>query len=149
MTKKTKAEHAEDIAALRKILPRGTTVYTVLTHVASSGMSRRIKLLIPVIEIQTDYSKAPKIIPGPNGETRVYPTKKVNVIRDITWRAGKVLGWRVNDRHEMTVSGCGMDMGFHAVYELAGQLFAEDRGKKGYGMGDSKLGGYALEHKWL
>jgi hypothetical protein len=32
------------------------------------------------------------------------------------------------------VHGCGMDMGFHAVYELSGALFGD---------------GYSLKHKWL
>lgn len=147
---KKKEDVSFELAALRKLLPRGTTVYTVLAHVSSNGMSRRLKLMVPLVETQPDYSKPPKTITTPEGETiTVRKNVKVNVIRDITWYAGKVLGHKVNDRHELTVSGCGMDMGFAVVYDLASTLYAEDRKKKGYGTGASKLGGYALEQKWL
>ena len=81
---------------LRKMLKKGDTVWTVLRHVSSSGMSRRIDLYV----------------------------MRDNEPLRITWRTADALGYRYDRKHEaLVVSGCGMDMGFHVVNSLSTALF--------------------------
>lgn len=88
------------IALLREELPQGSTVYGIVRHVAASGMSRHISLL---------HFRA-----NSDGTVRV---------RDWTRAASAALGWRLNKRgNAMVVSGCGMDMVFHTIYELSATL---------------------------
>lgn len=87
-----KAEKAEAIERLRALLKPGDTVYTILRHVSRSGMSRSISV----------------VMMGENGPN------------DVSWavaRAGLGTFDRKNDG--VKVSGCGMDMGFHLVYNLS------------------------------
>jgi hypothetical protein len=44
------AEQADAVAELHKLLKPGDTVYTILRHVSSSGMSRVIDLAIPIMK---------------------------------------------------------------------------------------------------
>ena len=98
MSKRTDAERAEAIATLRKHLKVGDTAYTVLRHVSRSGMSRSISV----------------VIDGPDGPW------------DVTYLAARVLGYRIDHRHEgLKVGGCGMDMGFHVVYSLSSVLWPD------------------------
>ena len=109
---------------LRAILKPGDTVYTKLQHCSKSGMMRVIDLF---------------------------------VIRDneplrITWQACKATNTAYNEKHEgMRMDGCGMDMGFAAVYSLGYALWPkgtpEPHGTRN-GEQDSD-GGYALKHRWL
>ena len=103
---------------LREILKPGDTVFTVLRHVSASGMSRRIDLYCI----------------------------KDNRPQFLTGYAAKAIGWRWGDKAGLVVGGCGMDMGFHAVYTLSRTLFPD--GFKD-GQDDAKDGGYALRHEWL
>lgn len=108
---------------LRGILKPGTTVYTVLRHCSASGMSRRISL---------------QIVDGDS-------------IRQIDHWAADAMGDKVSDKGGITVTGCGMDMGFHLVYNLGAVLWPngtpEPHGRRN-GEPDS-AGGYALKHQWL
>uniref|UniRef100_A0AB74UFV0 Uncharacterized protein n=1 Tax=Caulobacter phage BL57 TaxID=3348355 RepID=A0AB74UFV0_9VIRU len=52
--KVTKAEQAEAVASLRKLLKPGDSVYCILRHVSSSGMLRVIDLAIPVTGTRTN-----------------------------------------------------------------------------------------------
>ena len=105
----------ESIERLRKLIAgdEKPTVYTVLRSVSSSGMSRDISLI---------YIK--------NGDPYF-----------ITYSASHALGDTLKERNGndvIRVNGCGMDMGFHLVYNLSSVLFAgEDRA------------GYKLSHRWL
>lgn len=132
---------------LRKLLNPGDTVYTVLRHVSSSGMFRRIDVYAPSREI----GGAPIKITGQVATLLGYRFSTND------WQRGLGLG----------VSGCGMDMGFDVVYGLSLAL---------YGAGYRCLGkrkncpsnyhancgnrsleqwclihrdGYALRHEWL
>jgi len=91
----------------------GTKVYTILRHVSSSGMSRNISLVIA------------------DG----------NDIADITYYAAHALEDKLIEskgHRAIRVNGCGMDMGFHLVYNLSSVLFAgQDRA------------GYVLKQAWL
>jgi hypothetical protein len=84
-------------------LREGSTVYTVLRSVSSSGMTRHISLLVA------------------HGDE----------ITDITYYAAGVLGdslYERNGSRSIRVNGAGMDMGFHLVYNLSSVLFkGEDR----------------------
>jgi hypothetical protein len=107
-TKKTskKAQKALDVQDAKKQLlahyvSEGSTVYTVLRSVSSSGMSRTLSLKV---------AKDGKIL-------------------DLTYYAGIVLDWpivEVNGSRALRVGGCGMDMGFHTVYSLSRVLFREE-----------------------
>jgi hypothetical protein len=106
--KYAKAEIAEAIAHLRDYLKPGDTVYTVLRHVSSSGMTRHI-----------DCYKL-----GAAGESPAYLTG---------WIA-KALGLsRAKRGDALVVSGCGMDMGFHVVYNLSYVLNRDGFGCIGQG----------------
>lgn len=126
--------------ALRELVPPGTTVYTILRHVSRSGMSRRIDLYV----IQ-------------DGESR--------------WLSGyyKTAEGITNRKYEaITVQGCGMDMGYHLVYNLSRMLYPDGFTCVGDGSpstccpsndhsnGDRdhtphlhRDGGYALRQRWL
>jgi hypothetical protein len=89
------------------------TIYTVLRSVSASGMTRHISL---------------KFAQG-------------NDIFDITYLAAEAMGDRVSERNgynTIKVSGCGMDMGFHLVYNLSSVLFH-----------GQERAGYKLSQRWL
>ena len=127
MSKKIdKQEQEEARTNLLKHLKPGKTVYTILRHRAKSNMSRRISL---VIVDETDG--------------RIF---------DITWWAAQVLGGKVNsDDGGITVSGCGMDMGFHLAYRLGYCLWPDGTPEPhGNRNGEpNSNGGYALKQQWL
>lgn len=98
------AQQAGYLADLRKLCPVGSTVYTVLRHRSASGMSRCISLFAVVdgAPQQLDYL--------------VHKVKGLKIHRD---HGGLVIG------------GCGMDMGFHAVYGLGRTLYPDGFGVEG------------------
>lgn len=103
----TKEQQIKAREYLLEDLKPGDTIYTILKHVSSSGMYRVID---------------------------AYLIKDNRPLR-LTWNIAAVLGLHYNDNHEgIGVSGCGMDMGFHVVYELSYALFKD---------------GYALKQSWL
>jgi len=92
----SKAQKRNDaIEKLRALLPVGSTVYTAVTSVSRSGMSRRIRLWTMV-----------------DGEPR-----------SITCLVGEAIGWTLKDGAggfwELKVDGCGMDMCFYTVNTLS------------------------------
>jgi hypothetical protein len=95
----SKEEIAESTDKLRAILPPGSQIRTIVTHVSPSGMTRWIRLFAMS-----------------DGE-----------LEDISWRAGMVMGCNVNSRNHggIEIGGCGMDMGFHAVYSLSRSLYRD------------------------
>ncbi len=135
-------ERQEYADRLRKWLPPGTTVYTVLRNVSRSGMSRRIDLYAWV-----------------NGE-KMYLSGMAAAVMGDRCKGGGII-----------VSGCGMDMGFHVVYNLAWALWGKafkcigvagkehkkrcpsndhsDHGWKGRTGTLHSDGGYALRQEWI
>ena len=96
MSKKQSAERQEAITRLRETLKPGDTVYTVLRSVSRSGMNRKIDL----------YKLE-------NSEPRW-----------LSPLAARACGWTFDTKREaISVGGCGMDMGFHLVYNLSRTLF--------------------------
>jgi len=99
---------------LTNYVSEGTRVYTILRHRSSSGMSRDISLVVA------------------DSDGR---------ISDITFYAAAALGDRLIESkgyRAIRVSGAGMDMGFHLVYNLSSVLFhGQDRA------------GYVLKQEWI
>lgn len=92
----------------------GTIVYTVLRSVSSSGMTRHISLVMADSD---------------------------GTICDITYYAACALNESLHEKNgqrSIRVNGCGMDMGFHLVYNLSSVLFKGD-----------ERAGYVLNHRWL
>jgi hypothetical protein len=114
---------------LHKFLQPGDTVYTVIRKVSTSGMSRKIDLY----------------------------TFKDNRKIYLTGYAAVLLGYSRDIRSgALSVSGCGMDMGFHVVYSLSRVLFPDgfklaegQRGRNGDMSGYDNDGGYALRQEWI
>lgn len=89
-------ERQEVVRELREILKPGDVVHVKLEHVSRSGMTR---VIMPLII-------------------------RDNEPRYLGWKVALALGWSYNRNHEgVSVSGCGMDMGFHLVYSLGCVLF--------------------------
>lgn len=121
-------EKSEALASLSFLAPNDT-VYTVLRHCSSSGMSRSVSLFVPF----SDTDGKPRI-------------------RDITWLVARALSEKISPKHRgINVSGCGTDVGFELVYNLGYVLWPagtpEPHGRRN-GEPDSN-GGYALKQQWL
>jgi hypothetical protein len=135
-TKAQAIERERALTELRKLCPVGSTVYTVLRSVSRSGMSRQIGVVL-ITEDGTD----------------LHPNYLVSTVTGIpTNRAGDGL----------RVGGCGMDMGFHLVYELSSVLYpagfrcigkARRCPSNDHSNRETRRthpdGGYALRHRWL
>jgi len=106
LSKKAQEQLDRDYAIeqlLTHYVREGSTVYTVLRSVSSSGMTRTISLLVA------------------NGDK----------VEDITYYAAHALESKLVERNgsrAISVHGAGMDMGFHLVYSLSSVLYAgQDR----------------------
>lgn len=98
MTKAQQQDKAEAIEYLRKHIKPGDSVYTTVTHVSRSGMSRSIKVCV---------------VMG-------------NEIVDVSGLVGRAIDEpRDHKNGGVKVGGCGMDMGFHVVYRLGHVLFPD------------------------
>jgi hypothetical protein len=100
-TKAKRAEKAEACERLRELVKPGERVYCVLRHVSASGMQRRIDFYT------IGEDKRPIYLSG---------------------YIATALGMRRHDKQGLVVNGCGMDMGFHVVYELARTLWPDGYG---------------------
>lgn len=117
---------------LRALLPPGSTVYTILEHVSTSGMTRDIRVMVI----------------------------RDSSVRDISWATSLILE-RTMQNGGVRVTGCGMDMGYWLVYALSHALYPDGFACIGDGCPASahsngihgethhKDGGYALRHRWL
>lgn len=100
MTTKAQREQMEESREyLRKLLKPGDTVYTVVRHVARSGMSRVISTLIT----------------SENGEL-------LDISRHVAWATRSAFD---HDRWGLKVNGTGMNMCFDTVYRLGRALWPE------------------------
>ena len=143
ITKKQAAinERTEALDRLREWIKPGDTVYCILRHRSSSGMSRRISFAI----------------------------SRCGEISQVDWLIARALDYRIHQDGGLKVSGCGMDMGFHVVYNLSRTMFPDgfpcigrpdDRsrfcpsndhsnGDRDYTPHNHSDGGYALRSAWL
>lgn len=136
----------ESVTRLRELLSPGEELYTTVTHVSPSGMTRWIRVLL----IRDNHPV------------------------DISWHVARALQRPVNTRnHEgVETGGCGMDMGFELVYSLSRRLYPEGYECIGYDADGNSTGricpandhvnkpyphvlmqhrdgGYALNQRWL
>lgn len=142
MTKAQKEENRKEaIAFLQERIKPGDTLYTTVRHVARSGMSRTISIF------------------------RMDVVDGVAVPYDISgWVAHATGLTRDHKLGGVKVGGCGMDMGFHIVYELSSVLFRDgftcigrrrcpsndhSNGDRNYRRHKHSDGGYALRQSWL
>lgn len=92
----------ELIAELRGLIPEGGEVHTRVEHVSQSGMSRNI---VPIVAT-------------PDGS-----------ITNLSWHCWNLgIGSRPRGRYagkSVTMGGCGMDMTFALVYDLAAKLYGD------------------------
>jgi hypothetical protein len=131
--KRADIERQEAVENLKQYVKPGDVVYTTLRHVSSSGMFRAIDVFV----------------------------MRDNQPLRITWDVGRAIGETYNRKHEaLGVSGCGMDMGFHVVYNLGRVMFREGFDCVGNHCPSNdhsnrednvrhKDGGYALRQRWL
>lgn len=102
--KVTKQERQESVSAIRSAAPLGglghrpAQIHAIVDSVARSGMSRRI---------------------------RFYAQREDGEMVALTYHMGRVLGWNVNAKG-LLVSGCGMDMVFHALDTLARTVWTKE-----------------------
>ena len=102
LTAKEKRENeAQAVATLQGILTPGDRVTTVLKKVLRSGMSRQIAVMVC----------------------------RDGQVSNVSGLVSDALGLRWNDNDSVTVSGCGMDTGFHTVYSLGHVLFGRIAGE--------------------
>ena len=99
----------EAIKRLQEMLKPEDVVFTILRHVSQSGMTRDISLVIP-----TNH-------------------RGVDGIMCIDYLASRAMDMKIKN-DGLRIGGCGMDMGFALVYDLAYTVFGE---------------GYALKQRWL
>ena len=140
MTKAKKAEQAEAIARLREWIKPGDTVYTILDHVSSSGMSRAIRVVLPTIRyncnicghdkpegVDSDRDGCHRDTGTLNGCEGQYSRVTVDHIHPnhAIGRALDLRHWKRNGREQdaLVIGGCGMDMGFHLVNSLSYALY--------------------------
>jgi hypothetical protein len=97
---------------LKELIQPGDTIYCILRHVSSSGMLR-------VIDLKMVKTR-------PDGQPDIY---------HIGYNAARAMldTWD-DDKEGIRIGGCGMDMGFALVYNLAYTLFGD---------------GYKLESRWM
>lgn len=112
------------------------TLYTVLTNVSRSGMSRSIKVLASIVNQR-----------GPNDALRAE-------VVDVSWLVAKILDWSTDPRHGgVKVGGCGSDMGFEIVHNLSYAMHgipnAPIEKQRCLDYRDDVEHGYSLQHRWL
>lgn len=125
-TKAQLADMAEAREYLLALVKPGMTIYTTLEHRSRSGMHRRIGLHI--------------IHEGD--------------IRTITSLVARACDVRLGRDGAMHADGCGLDVGYHAVYSLGQVLFpgggdARDSVRHVRDAKREDNGGYLLNHRWL
>jgi hypothetical protein len=113
MTKKEVKQQIkkEAIDILKSIIKKDDVLYTQLNHVSQSGMMRHIS-------IKYIKDNKPMDITGYIAEAN-------------DWKEAKN---RFGGYNGIKVSGCGMDMGFHVIYNISKTLFND---------------GYAIKQQWL
>lgn len=117
MTVAQEEDHREALKRLGELLPVGTTVYTVLTHVARSGMMRVIR---PIVMVN-------------------------NKPVDLTWLLRRIDGgrrYKTSKTHEgIVMGGAGMDMGFALVYDIARLVYPDGHPCTGRDTESARTGG--------
>lgn len=117
MTKTQKHERDEAIERLRGWLKPGDTVHVICRHVSRSGM---LRILSPIKMEACEQCHGTGL--QDTGSACGYCRGGVQTAH-LGYNVARALGWRPDKDQGVYVAGCGMDMGFHLVYELSGVLF--------------------------
>jgi hypothetical protein len=135
MTRK-EAERQEFVEKLREILKPGDVLYTTVSHVSRSGMSR-------VIDVHQIVDNQP---------------------RCLSFWVAKATEHTIDKRNGgVRIGGCGMDMGFALVYQVSQALFPTGfecigegcpsndhvNGDRDYSPHHHHSGGYAIRQRWM
>jgi len=128
---KRQREFQEAREMLLKFLHHKSRVYCVLRSVSKSGMSRTI-----------DFYTITEDNRGNGVES---------YMQYLTGWFGTLLDYRRDKHGALKVGGCGMDMGFHVVYNVGAMLWPKGTDKPhGTRNGEpDNAGGYALKSEWL
>lgn len=133
---KEEVKHAREFLVERLGIKPGDTIQTIVRHVSKSGMSR---------DISAYYAKGGDVF-------------------NISYHAAVLMGSPMaKSREAVKMGGCGMDMGFALVYDLAYYLFKDgfdciggtcpsndhSNGDLDYTPHHHKGGGYALRQRWM
>lgn len=154
MSKKSEkeAEKLEAIKTLRQLgVKPGATIYTNVTHVSSSGMSRHIRCYIVTRDTRTERV-------GEKTRKRVE-----HRVHDVTGLVATACGFSRarGSRWDIQIGGAGMDMGYHVCYTLGRVMFPKGakrfvssiRERQAERAGNGKQGetdgGYLLNHRAL
>lgn len=143
MTRDAKnAVRQEAIDRLKQWIKPGDVIHTQLKSVSRSGMSR----VIQVIKIDCD------------------PERKEPDVLYLGYNVALAVEMKYDrEREGVKVGGCGMDMGFHLVYELSHALFKDGfncvgegcpandhtNGDRDYTPHRHSDPGYALKQRWI
>lgn len=133
LSKSDRLERDEAIARLREWIKPGDTVYTILDHVSRSGMMRHIRVLVPQTRREAKYSDGWREIA--DGVVAITDTDhggqlEIRCVADFihpNHAVSKALGIPQAKGDGLKIGGCGMDMGFHLVYELSHALYGSLR----------------------
>lgn len=136
----SKAEKQQAIDSLRSMISAGDTVYTVIRHVARSGMSRSIDMFV-----MSDGQPF-----------------------NISYLVARASDRSIDQKNGgIKIGGCGMDMGFSLVYSLSHLLFPDgfqcvgrdgsrfcpsndhSNGDRDYTPHMHTSGGYAINQRWM
>ena len=124
MSRANKTERQEALEHLRSVLKPGDEIYTQCQHVSASGMTRWLDVFY----------------------------MRDNRPHRITWPVCAAADFIFCDRRgQLKIEGCGMDMGFQAVYCLGLSLWPDgtpEPHSTRNGEPDTN-GGYALKQRWL
>ena len=106
MTKYTPEAIAYARETLERYAPKGTRFTAIVTHVSSSGMSRRIRFFVP----------------AQRQDGTLFTS-------ELTYALAIVLGYPVKDDgngYGLHVHGAGMDMRFHVISSVSRALYGDD-----------------------
>jgi hypothetical protein len=149
MTRDAKqAVRQEAIDRLKQWIKPGDTLYTQIKHVSRSGMQRVIQV------VKIDCPDKYRIDEGKTEPDILYLGYNVATVVDMRYD---------REREGVKVGGCGMDTGFHLVYELSHALFRDgfdcvgegcpandhSNGDRDYTPHRHSDPGYALKQRWL
>lgn len=130
MSKKSEkeAEKQEAIETLRKFgVKPGATIYTNVTHVSSSGMSRHIRCYVVTRDTRTERVESACF--DADGSMRLVGEKTrkrvEHVVHDITGLVATACGFSRarGSGWDIQIGGCGMDMAYHVVHTLGRVMF--------------------------
>jgi len=127
-------ERDEEALDRLRFLKKGDTIFTILKHVARSGMYRVVDVrFFRVVTREVSWSTGER---RENGSIVTRSARRrVAEPLWLSYNCALALGLRWDKRHEgVGMGGCGYDVGHGIVYKLSLALFGD---------------GYCLEHRWL